>query len=260
VGIKDKGCREAVDAPTHESCREAVEARSALRLLLIEDDAALARAIEAALRQSGYAVALAATAAEALRLARLNEFDLGILDLGLPDRDGIDLLSDLRAVGTAFPILILSARDALGDRIRGLDSGADDYLVKPFALEELEARLRVLRRRTEEHAGWKQLGALRFDVAGRRALIREDAIDLTAREVAILDVLLAKARKVVSKQALFDAVFPAETDAAPNALEVHVSRLRHKLAPAGVTIRSVRGLGYRIEEDSGSNRGQTPTV
>jgi DNA-binding response OmpR family regulator len=232
-----------------------------VRLLLVEDDAALARGIEAALLQSGYGVTVASTAADALRLARAGEFDVGILDLGLPDRDGIDLLSDLRNQGVAFPILILSARDALNDRIRGLDSGADDYLVKPFALGELEARLRVLLRRKEEHTGWKQLGALRFDVADRRALIGDDEVDLTAREVAILDVLLGKARKVVSKQVLFDTVFPVETDSAPNALEVHVSRLRHKLARAGVTIRSVRGLGYRLEEeaaDAASNRGQTP--
>ena len=260
MGVKDKGCRGAVDAIAAETCREAVEAAPAFRLLLIEDDAALARGIEAALKQSGYAIALAPTAAEALRLARSHEFDIGILDLGLPDRDGIDLLSDLRSEGQGFPILILSARDALDDRIRGLDTGADDYLVKPFALGELEARLRALRRRKEEHGGWKQLGALRFDVAGKCALIGDDAVDLTAREAAILDVLLGRARRVVSKQVLFDAVFPVETDAAPNALEVHVSRLRHKLAPAGVTIRSVRGLGYRIEEDGASNRGHAPTV
>ena len=219
-----------------------------MRLLLVEDDAALARGIEAALRQSGYVVTVAPTAADALTLAHANDFDVGVLDLGLPDRDGIELLSDLRGRHVTFPILILSARDALNDRIRGLDTGADDYLVKPFALGELEARLRALLRRKDEHAGWKQLGALRFDVTERRALIGDEDVDLTAREVAILDELLSKARKVVSKQALFDAVFPAETDSAPNALEVHVSRLRHKLARAGVTIRSVRGLGYRLEE------------
>jgi two-component system, OmpR family, response regulator len=234
VAARDKAFREAVEG--------------AFRLLLVEDDAALARGIEAALLQSGYAVTVAPTAADALALAHKQDFDVGVLDLGLPDRDGIDLLSDLRSRRVAFPILILSARDALNDRIRGLDSGADDYLVKPFALGELEARLRVLLRRKDEHAGWKQLGGLRFDVTERRALIGDEDVDLTAREVAILDELLSKARKVVSKQALFDAVFPAETESAPNALEVHVSRLRHKLARAGVTIRSVRGLGYRLEE------------
>ncbi|HEX2826834.1 MAG TPA: response regulator transcription factor [Burkholderiales bacterium] len=234
MAAHDKGCREPVEG--------------AHRLLLVEDDAALARGIEAALLQSSYAVTVAPTAADALDLARTEDFDIGVLDLGLPDRDGIDLLADLRSQRVVFPILVLSARDALNDRIRGLDTGADDYLVKPFALGELEARLRALLRRKDEHGGWKQLGGLRFDVTERRALIGDEDVDLTAREVAILDELLSKARKVVSKQALFDAVFPVETESAPNALEVHVSRLRHKLAGAGVTIRSVRGLGYRLEE------------
>jgi DNA-binding response OmpR family regulator len=154
----------------------------------------------------------------------------------------------MRREGVPFPILILSARDGLNDRIRGLDTGADDYLVKPFALGELEARLRALLRRAEENTPWRQLGELRFDVDGKRALVGDEPVELTAREVSILEILISRARKVVSKQALFDAVFPHETDAAPNALEVHVSRLRHKLKPAGVTIRSLRGLGYRIEE------------
>jgi DNA-binding response OmpR family regulator len=219
-----------------------------MRILLIEDDSLLARGIQAALFHSGYEVEVAATAESALRLARGASFKLGILDLGLPDRDGLELLSELRREGVPFPILILSARDALNDRIRGLDTGADDYLVKPFALGELEARLRALLRRGEENAAWQQLGELKFDMGGRRALVGDEPVELTAREVAILEILMSRSRKVVSKQALFDAVFPHETDAAPNALEVHVSRLRHKLKPAGVTIRSLRGLGYRIEE------------
>jgi DNA-binding response OmpR family regulator len=219
-----------------------------MRVLLIEDDSMLARGIRAALSHSGYDVEVAPTAESALRLARASAFNIGILDLGLPDRDGLELLSDMRREGVPFPILILSARDGLNDRIRGLDTGADDYLVKPFALGELEARLRALLRRAEENTPWRQLGELRFDVDGKRALVGDEPVELTAREVSILEILISRARKVVSKQALFDAVFPHETDAAPNALEVHVSRLRHKLKPAGVTIRSLRGLGYRIEE------------
>ena len=119
--------------------------------------------------------------------------------------------------------------------------------MKPFALAELEARLRALLRRGDEHARVRQIGDLRFDTQAKCATVGDHLIDLTAREAAILDVLLAGARKIVSKQALFDAVFPTETDAAPNALEVHVSRLRQKLRCAGVTVRSVRGLGYRVE-------------
>lgn len=219
-----------------------------MRLLLIEDDRSLARGIAAALEQSGFTVDVAATAARALQLTRSAEYNIAILDLGLPDRDGIDLLHDIRGEGLAFPVLILSARDALDDRIRGLDTGADDYLVKPFALGELEARLRALLRRGDEQASSRQIGALRFDVTGKTAMIGKELVDLTARELAIVEILLTRAHKIVSKQALFDAVFPTETDAAPNALEVHISRLRQKLRHAGVTIRSVRGLGYRIED------------
>ena len=219
-----------------------------MRVLLIEDDSMLARGIAAALSQTGYSVDVAPTARSALELARGGPFNVAILDLGLPDRDGLELLRDLRSGGVQFPILILSARDGLNDRIRGLDTGADDYLVKPFALGELEARLRALMRRGDETSQWRLLGSLRFDVEGKRALVGDDAIELTAREVTILNILMSRARKVVSKQSLFDSVFTHETDAAPNALEVHISRLRHKLRPAGVTIRSLRGLGYRIEE------------
>lgn len=221
-----------------------------MRLLLIEDDLMLARGIAAALSQSGYGVTAAATAGDALRLARSGDYNVGILDLGLPDRDGMDLLRDMRHAGCVFPILILSARDGLTERVRGLDTGADDYLVKPFALAELEARLRALLRRGDEHADVRQIGELRFEVAAKRATVAGKPIELTARELAILEVLLARPHKIVSKQALFDAVFPMETDAAPNALEVHVSRLRHKLKCAGATIRSVRGLGYRVEAAS----------
>jgi DNA-binding response OmpR family regulator len=226
-----------------------------MRLLLIEDDEMLARGVTAALEQSGYAVDVAPTAQAALRFTQAAVYNAGILDLGLPDRDGLDLLRDMRRDGVPFPILILSARDGLNDRIRGLDTGADDYLVKPFALGELEARLRALLRRAEETTGWRRLGRLRFDVAGKRALGGDDELELTARELSILEVLIVHAHRIVTKQALFDAVFSHETDAAPNALEVHVSRLRQKLKPAGVTIRSVRGLGYRIEEvEHGSAR------
>jgi DNA-binding response OmpR family regulator len=219
-----------------------------MNLLLVEDDRSLAHGITAALSQSGFTVDVAATAARALQLVRKSAYNIAILDLGLPDRDGIDLLHDIRRDGCAFPVLILSARDGLNDRIRGLDTGADDYLVKPFALGELEARLRALLRRGDEHASLRQLGRLRFDVAGKKVVVDRELVDLTARELAILEILLVRAHKIVSKQALFDAVFPMETDASPNALEVHVSRLRQKLRHAGVTIRSVRGLGYRIED------------
>jgi DNA-binding response OmpR family regulator len=218
-----------------------------MRVLLIEDDSMLAGGVAAALSFSGYDVEVAPNAESALRLVRSASFNLAILDLGLPDRDGLELLSDMRRDGIAFPIVIVSARDGLNDRIRGLDTGADAYLVKPFALGELEAHLRALMRRGEDNGQWWQLGDLRFDGAAKCALFGGEPIELTAREISILEILIACAPKVVRKQTLFDAFF-LETDAAPNAIEVHVSRLRHKLKPAGVTIRSLRGLGYRIEE------------
>jgi DNA-binding response OmpR family regulator len=221
-----------------------------MRLLLIEDDKMLARGTAAGLTQSGYAVTVAENGAEALRFAAGDAFDIGILDLGLPDMDGIELLREIRAGGIVFPILILSARDGLNDRIRGLDVGADDYLTKPFALGELEARLRALLRRTADNPRWQLLGQFRFDASARLARSGERDIDLTARELSILAVLMKQPRKIVSKQVLFDAVFSYETDAAPNALEVHVSRLRQKLRGTGATIRSLRGLGYRIEEQA----------
>ncbi|MDB5903244.1 MAG: DNA-binding response regulator [Betaproteobacteria bacterium] len=221
-----------------------------MHVLLVEDDRMLASGIAAALSQTGYTVEVAGTAEQGLRLARAGAFNIGILDLGLPDRDGLVLLRDIRDDGMIFPILILSARDALNDRIRGLDTGADDYLVKPFALSELEARLRALLRRGEESTAWRHVGELRFDAAGKCALLRGEPLELTARELSILEGLMHRVGKTVSKQALFDAVFPYETDVGPNALEVHVSRLRHKLKAAGVTIRAVRGLGYRIDEQA----------
>jgi DNA-binding response OmpR family regulator len=222
----------------------------ALRLLLIEDDRALGSAVAAALRQSGYLVDVATLAADAMRAATSAPYDGGILDLGLPDRDGIDLLRDMRRSGIAFPVLILTARDGVDDRVSGLDSGADDYLAKPFALAELEARLRAVLRRNEDKVPWRQVGRLRFDLAGSRVLCEGAELELTRREFAVLEALSRRVGRVVSKESLFEAVFPHDTDAGPNAMEVHVSRLRRKIEPAGVTIRALRGLGYRLEEQT----------
>jgi two-component system, OmpR family, response regulator len=219
-----------------------------IRLLLVEDDRALAEGIAMALRRSGYTVAVAPWAADAMRLAQAETYDIGILDLGLPDRDGLDLLHDMRTNGIVFPVLILTARALLDDRIRGLDSGADDYLVKPFALGELEARLRALTRRREEKVPWRQLGRLRFDLAGKRALTDDGELELTRRELAILDVLIRRADRVVPKLTLYEVLFRDDADTTTNAVEVQVSRLRRKIEPAGLGIRALRGLGYRLEQ------------
>jgi two-component system response regulator TctD len=219
------------------------------RLLLVEDDRSLAAGLASALRGEGSQVDVADCGREALRLARAAAYDACILDLGLPDRDGIDVLKEMRASALGLPVLVLTARDALGDRIRGLDAGADDYLVKPFELGELEARLRaLLRRRGSDASPWRQFGNLRFDAGGGNAFAGEDVIELTRREVAVLECLMRRPGRIVSKEAILDAAFPSDSDVAPNAVEVHVSRLRRKLETAGVTVRGLRGLGYRLEE------------
>ena len=222
------------------------------RLLLVEDDRGLAAGLGAALRRDGSQVDVADCGSEALRLARSASYDACILDLGLPDRDGVDVLREMRASALAFPVLILTARDAIGDRIGGLDAGADDYLVKPFELGELEARLRaLLRRRAADATPWRQFGPLRFDAREGTAFAGESPVELTRREVAVLECLMRRPGRIVAKEAILAAAFPSDSEAAPNAVEVQVSRLRRKLEAIGVTVRALRGLGYRLEESGG---------
>ncbi|WP_300618444.1 response regulator transcription factor [Dokdonella sp.] len=220
-----------------------------MRLLLIEDDAELANGLVHALAQSGHACDAAANGQAALSACAVTAYDLVVLDLGLPDVDGQDLLRQLRERGLAAPVLILTARDDVHERIRGLDGGADDYLAKPFALGELEARIRALLRRGQPSSTQLAFGRLQFDTATRCASVGGESIDLTARELAILELLLRRAGRVVGKQQLFDAIYTWEADANLSVIEVHVSRLRRKLetASAGVVVRMLRGLGYRLE-------------
>jgi two-component system response regulator TctD len=222
------------------------------RLLLVEDDRGLAAGLATGLRRDGIQVDLADCGREALRLARSATYDACILDLGLPDRDGVEVLREMRAAAIGFPVLILTARDALGDRISGLDAGADDYLVKPYALGELEARLRaLLRRRGADNTPWRQFGRLRFDAQGGVAFAGDQPVELTRREVAVLECLMRRPGRIVAKETILEAAFPSDSDAGPNAVEVQVSRLRRKMEPAGVTVRALRGLGYRLEETGG---------
>jgi two-component system, OmpR family, response regulator len=194
-------------------------------------------------------VDVASSASNAMRIVRSSVYEVGILDLGLPDQDGLDLLRTWRREGLTLPVLILSARGNVNDRIDGLDSGADDYLIKPFALSEIEARLRALLRRPKRVVR-QQVGRLRFDWADKRAVVGGKEVDLTKRELEVLAALMSHPGKVVGKQALIDAVFTCDADVGPNALEIHISRLRQKLKPASVHIRALRGLGYRIEDTS----------
>jgi len=172
-----------------------------------------------------------------------------VLDLGLPGLDGLEVLRRLRRRASNIPVLILTARDSIVDRVNGLDVGADDYLVKPFELAELEARVRALMRRAQSVATARiSHGALTLDTAARRAFVGEEALDLSAREVALLEALLLSAGRVVSKDQLADRLYGVSDEVGPNAIEVFVHRLRRKIEAAGVSIRTIRGLGYLVEK------------
>jgi DNA-binding response OmpR family regulator len=219
-----------------------------MRLLLIEDDPELSDGLQQSLAQSGYAVDVARTAHAGRAACAATRYEMLILDLGLPDGDGLSLLRELRTQGMQAPVLILTARGGLDDRIAGLDAGGDDYLAKPFALGELEARVRALLRRGPDAGPQRmQLGNLTYDAGTRRVLIDGADLDLTARELAVLEALLRRPRALVSKEQLFESLYTWDSEANLSAVEVYVSRLRKKLEPAGVAIRMFRGLGYRLE-------------
>jgi two-component system OmpR family response regulator len=224
-----------------------------MRLLIVEDDAPLASGLQRILEAEGHAVDVTARGEDAVAAALHEKFDLVILDIGLPQMDGFEVLRRLRGTPSdksgPTPVLVLTARDAVEDRVRGLDLGADDYMVKPFAMPELTARVRALLRRSQAHGGPRIAhGPLMLDTVARRAFLRNEPLELAAREWAVLEVLLAKVEKIVSKEAIIQAVAGWADDLSPNAIEVYVSRLRYKLEPAGIRIRTVRGFGYMLEE------------
>lgn len=220
-----------------------------MRILVVEDDPVLGDGLERSLTGAGYQVDRLASGTEADAALAGCEYDLVILDLGLPGVDGLEVLRRFRHRGGRAPVLILTARDALEDRVSGLDLGADDYLVKPFELAELEARSRALLRRGQSGAGTQiSLGALSFDSVGRRALVNGTALDLSAREIGVLEVLLARAGRVVSKENLAERLSRWGEEIGANAIEVYVHRLRRKLERSGLVIRTIRGLGYLIDK------------
>jgi two-component system OmpR family response regulator len=200
-----------------------------MRILVAEDDAILADGLTRTLRQSGYAVDWVKTGIEADSALDANNFDLLILDIGLPKKSGLEVLRRLRARDSHMPVLILTALDGVNDRVRGLDAGADDYMPKPFELAELEARVRALTRR-----GSAQLNGA--------------AIELSAREVSLLEIFLQRAGRLVSKDQLVGHLCEWGEEVSGNAIEVYVHRLRKKLEPGGVRIVTVRGLGYSLEK------------
>ena len=220
-----------------------------MRLLLIEDDVALGEGIHQALIREGYTVDWVKDGASALHALLSEVFDLAILDLGLPKVDGLTVLRRLRESGSALPILILTARDATEDRIAGLDAGADDYLIKPFDLSELKARLRALLRRSAgrarvmiEHAG------IRLDPTTQQVTYNNDPVPLTPKEYQLLYELLSPPGRVMTRERLIQLLYGWNEEAESNTLEVHIHHLRKKFSSD--LIRTIRGVGYLVEERS----------
>ncbi|MGR3755896.1 MAG: response regulator [Tranquillimonas sp.] len=220
-----------------------------MRLLIVEDTADMAEAVAQHLARGGFACDVAGTLDEAEAFLGVQHYDAAVLDIDLPDGDGRDLLRALRRGGSRVPVLMLTATFEVSARVGALDDGADDYLVKPFDLRELEARLRVLMRRSGGRAeNALSVGDVTLDPGAQTVRVAGEAVALTRREYALLHLLLSHPGTIMSKDRLFDGLFAfADADVGANAVELYVARLRKKLAGAGVRIETHRGLGYRIE-------------
>jgi len=221
-----------------------------MRVLLAEDDLILQRGLKQTLRDAGHQAIVVSDGMHADTLLRTEPFDLVVLDLGLPRLDGIAVLERLRRRGQSTSVLILSARDRTEDRVRGLDTGADDYMCKPFDLAEFEARVRAFARRG--HVRSIRLAALEWSWEHRAGQIGGEELELLKNEVTILEALLQNPGKIVPKDVLGRRIGDEESSAGDNTVEVYIHRLRRKLAPAGVEIRTIRGLGYLLRESSAS--------
>lgn len=220
-----------------------------MRILLVEDDKILCDTLALALRQSGYALDTVTDGISADAALAQDGFDLVILDLGLPGLDGTQVLKRLRSRKSNIPVLILTARDSLSDRVGGLDIGADDYLTKPFDLLELEARIRALIRRRHGHSDAQiKYGPLVYDTVDKCVTAHDRVLDLSAREIGVLEILLLRAGRVVSKEHIAESLYGWDDDVGENAIEVGIHRLRKKLEPIGISIRTVRGLGYMLDK------------
>jgi DNA-binding response OmpR family regulator len=232
-----------------------------MRLLLVEDDVLVASGIKLGLSNAGYAVDWVGSAERALEVTQSDAFDIAVIDIGLPSINGLELTQTLRDRGHTMPVLILTARDALQDRVQGLDNGADDYMVKPFELPELLARLRALLRRSQAAtSAVLRFGPLELDTALRQASIQVPAdgstgesaltkqpLELGPREWTVMEYLMLQAPKPANKDKLLQALTGWDKEITPNAVEVYISRLRAKLEPHGIALRSIRGFGYRLE-------------
>lgn len=219
-----------------------------MRILVVEDDAVMADGLLHALKQSGHTIDWANNGKMANEVLSTGVYNLVILDLGLPMMDGFEVLQRLRQRKFTLPVLILTAWDSVDDRVKGLDLGADDYLTKPFDLHEFEARIRALLRR--RWAGGENLlccGKVCLDTIGRRVLVDDVPLDLSARELALMETLLQRTGRVVSKEQLLEQLYGWDDEGSNNAVEIIVHRLRKKLDPYGIVIRTIRGLGYLLE-------------
>jgi two-component system response regulator TctD len=236
------GLGKVLMCPGHDDAR--------MKLLLVEDDPSMQVALQRTLQNRGMEVALCGDGRKALAQWKADPPDVVMLDLTLPGLDGLLVLEQARATGLKTPVLILTARGTVGDRILGLNTGADDYLPKPFDLDELEARLRALHRRrtpSEGEPDGPSVGGLRWDRESGAVHWRDEVLDLPPRELALLRALLAKPGHAVPKERLFELVFPGEADVQYEAIEVVVYRLRKKLGPTGVKLVTLRGLGYLLK-------------
>jgi DNA-binding response OmpR family regulator len=223
-----------------------------MRLLVVEDNEELAQLLSKGLEKAGFATDLVNSAGQARAVLAATHYGAVVLDLGLPDGDGLSILHEMRERKDSTPVVVLTARAGVRDRIKGLRSGADDYVIKPFEFDELVARLEAVLRRPGQLLGKSlRVGNVTFDTYGRQAFVNEDPRTLSAREMAVLELLMQRSGHVVAKKLVEDTIFGVSGDVASNAIEVYVHRLRKHLAEGGarVKIHTIRGVGYLMAED-----------
>ncbi len=226
-----------------------------MRILVAEDDTAIAAGLAQSLTDEGYVVDRVRDGFAADQALHSDEYDVLVLDLGLPNLDGVDVVRRARARGNGVAVLVVTARDTISDRVKLLDLGADDFLAKPFVLAEFSARIRaLLRRRANKGVPVISMGRLRFDIVGRRTWVGESPLELTARESTLLEALLTRTDRLVSRSQLTEALCNWEQELTDNGLDIAVHRLRRKLDGTGVQIRTIRGLGYILEESGSHDR------
>jgi DNA-binding response OmpR family regulator len=225
-----------------------------MRILLVEDDSALCLGVSRAFEREGWRVDVLGDGQQAMTEGLAVPYDLAVLDLGLPRRDGMEVLRHWRSRGARLPVLLLTARDDLSDRVQGLDAGADDYLVKPFDVPELVARVRALKRRADGRVDEVlTVGDLTLDVAHRELTHRGERVRMSPREIALTQLLMQRAGRVVPKESIISTLSSWESDFSENSVEVYVHRLRKRFAELGVVIKTVRGFGYVMEPAAASD-------